>query len=130
MQLEAMKKGLFDVLLKLWKSRDHKYLEKIILALANLVQRNFRLQKWLHENMPELFPTVWESFEPDEPGPFEKHIQKFEDQLSRSHTSYYKDCEEAHGSDEFAGHTVTLVGRKQVGGTCYAYACARSFIHR
>lgn len=141
MQLEAMKKGLFDVLLKL--SRDHKYLEKIIPALANLVQRNFRLQKWLHENF-DLFPSVWNMLDSSpKKGPFKDYIKNFEFQLDHSHTRDYGDyprlddchhdrqhCEEAHGSDEFAGHTVTLVGRKQVGGTCYAYACARSFIHR
>ncbi len=126
MQLKAMKKGLFDVLFKLLRSSDHNYVEKIILALVNLVDSNFRLQKWLHENLPDLFPKVWEKLGsgPDKDR-FEVNIEKFENQLLQPHTRDYGD-----GPDEFTGDTITLRRRTQVGGTCYAYASARSFIHR
>jgi hypothetical protein len=76
MQLAPVQKGLFDVILKLLRSNDHSHLEKIIPALANLVRSNFRLQKWLHERLPDLFPSVWEMLGSSPKDTFETHIEK------------------------------------------------------
>jgi hypothetical protein len=141
MQLKAMKRGLFVVVFELLKSSDRHTVDMIIIpVLANLVHFNFRLQKWLHEkciheNMPELFGSVWKRLGSTKT--FEAHIKEFDDQLSELDKKFEKNSSKPratgggdHGPDEFSGDTITLAGRKQVGGTCYAYACARSFIHR
>ncbi len=141
MQLEAMKKGFFGELFKLLESSNKARENEIISVLENLVHCNFRLQKWLHENRPDLFLKVWTVLNKADPDkaphppitPFETHIKDFDKQifeLNKKIDEQTKPRATGDGDHGFIGDTVSLVGREQVGGACYAYACARSFIHR
>jgi hypothetical protein len=96
-------------------------------CFEQLIHSNFRLQKWFEEecrkNAREL-PKLQSEFRLFTPTPNFQHIEdltKFYDDLRGVQPAL------ALADEQFA--TVSLRGNKQISGTCYAYASARSFIH-
>jgi hypothetical protein len=96
-------------------------------CFEQLIHSNFRLQKWFEEecrkNAREL-PKQRSEFCLFTPTPNFQHIEDL--------TKFYDDLRgvqpaPALADEQFA--TVSLRGNRQISGTCYAYASARSFIH-
>ncbi len=142
LQRKAEQEGIFVILFEILDKNNERRLpfdsafgasalvsSVVWQCFEQLILSNFRLQKWFEEECRKnarVLPKQRSEFRLFTPTPNFQHIEdltKFYDDLCGVQPAPAQPL----ANDQFA--TVSLRGNRQISGTCYAYASARSFIH-